>query len=61
MGVILLAILLILVILAIEFVVDAGIMYLICLCFGLTFSWKIVFGIWLVMVLLSGIFKGSSK
>jgi hypothetical protein len=42
---------------AIEFLATAGVIYLITLCFGFTFSWKIAFGIWLVIALLTTIYR----
>lgn len=44
---------------ALSFVVSAGIVKLICLCFGLAFSWKFALGIWLILSLLSPFFKSS--
>lgn len=44
---------------AVEYLLTAGIIYLITLCFGLAFSWKIATGIWLVIALLTGIFGGK--
>ena len=51
----------ILAIASLEFLFTAGIIYLITWCFGLAFSWKIAFGIWLVMLLLTSIFRGGKK
>lgn len=48
-------------VLGIDFLISAGVMWLICLCFGLTFSWRIVLGIWLVLVLLSWFFKSVNN
>ena len=52
---------LILLVAGLEFLVTAGVIYLITLCFGLAFSWKITFGAWLVMLLLSSIFGRGRK
>lgn len=52
---------LLLTVLGIDFLISAGVMWLICLCFGLTFSWRIVLGIWLVLVLLSWFFKSVNN
>lgn len=46
---------------AISWLVSCGIIKLICLCFGLTFSWAIATGIWLIMILLRGIFSITVK
>lgn len=42
---------------AITYFITCGIIYLITLCFGLTFSWLTATGIWLIMILLSSVFK----
>ena len=55
----LLAIVLFLIFEALSFVVSAGIVKLICLCFGLAFSWKLALGIWLILSLLSAFFKST--
>ena len=39
----------------------SGIIYLICLCFDLTFSWKIAIGIWLVSLLVGSVFKTTTN
>ena len=39
----------------ISWVITCGILWLICLCFGLEFSLLIASGIWLVLVLLGAI------
>lgn len=36
-----------------SFVLTAGMFYLICLCFGLAFTWKMTLGIWLLLMLIS--------
>ena len=43
--------------LAISFGISAALVYGICWAFNLTFTWKIAFGVWLVLSLLSGFFK----
>lgn len=55
----LVAIILFLALEALSFVVSAGIIKLICLCFGLAFSWKFALGIWLILSLLSAFCKGT--
>ena len=40
-----------------SWIITCGIIKLITLCFGLTFSWAIATGIWLVICLLTSIFK----
>ena len=46
---------------AISWLITCGIFYLITLCFGLEFSWLTATGVWLVMVLLRGIFSVTVK
>ena len=41
----------------ISWILTCGIIKLITLCFGLTFSWAIATGIWLVLCLIGGAFK----
>lgn len=44
----------------ISFFITAGILYLICWAFSMTWwSWKACFGIWLIMFLLGSIFRSS--
>ena len=46
---------------ALSWLLTCGIIKLICLCFGLTFSWLIATGIWLIMILLRSVFGGGSN
>lgn len=43
--------------LVIDFIVLAGLVYGICWAFNLTFTWKIVFGVWLIIILINIIIK----
>lgn len=45
---------------AFSWIVTCGIIKLICLCFGLAFSWAIATGIWLITILLRSIFSAAS-
>lgn len=45
--------------LGVSWITACGIIKLITLCFGWTFSWGIATGIWLVMCLLSSVFKSN--
>lgn len=45
--------------LAISWLCTCGIVYLIALCFNLAFTWALGTGIWLVLLLLGGLFKGK--
>ncbi len=44
---------------AISWACTCGLFYLITLCFGWTFSFKTATGIWLVLLVISSIFKTS--
>ena len=46
---------------ALSWIITCGIIKLITLCFGWTFSWPIATGIWLVMILLRMVFVQSSS
>lgn len=46
---------------AFSWIVTCGLVKLITLCFGWTFSWPIATGIWLVMILLRMVFVQSSS
>lgn len=43
-----------------SWILICGIIKLITMCFGLTFKWSIATGIWLIMCLLSMVFKSSN-
>ena len=62
LSVIVLTIVLLLISCALSLVVTCGIIKFITICFGLKFKWSVDVGIWLIMCLLSTIFKsGNSK
>lgn len=62
LSVIVLTIILFLIGCVLSLVVTCGIIKLITICFELKFKWSVAVGIWLIMCLLSTIFKsGSSK
>ena len=42
---------------AIGFGIFSGIVWLICWAFDLTFTWKYAFGVWIIWLMVSGIFK----
>lgn len=54
-----LAILLTIIEFAISWLATCGIIKLITLCFGWTFSWIIATGIWLILFLLKNCFSGK--
>lgn len=45
---------------ALSWIITVGIIKLITLCFGWTFSWLIATGIWLIMILLGNLFKSTT-
>ena len=45
----------------ISWIATCGIIKLITMCFGWTFKWSIATGIWLILALLSSIFKPNSN
>ena len=45
----------------ISWICTCGIIKLITLCFGWTFKWPVATGIWLIMFLLSSVFKTTVK
>lgn len=46
---------------ALSWIITVGVVKLITLCFGWTFSWGIATGVWLVMFLLKSIFSVTVK
>jgi hypothetical protein len=58
---ILIAILLYLAVAGISWIITCGVIKLITLCFGWTFSWLWATGIWLVMYLLRSVFVNTSN
>lgn len=54
-------ILLLVVAFVLSFAITSGVLWLICWAFGLVFSWKIAFGVWLVLLLLSSFLKGNNS
>lgn len=54
------AILVAMVILGVSWIATCGIIKLITMCFGLSFSWAIATGVWLIMCLARTIFKSNT-
>ena len=45
-----------------SWITTCGIVYLITLCFGWTFTWPVATGVWLIWIVLNSIFgRGESK
>lgn len=56
------AILLILIALyGVSFLLTSGLVRLLSLAFGFTFSWKLSFGIWLILIIIKHIFNTEVK
>lgn len=47
------------VLLGVDFLISALIVKGICWAFGMTFSWKMAIGVWLIMALLQAVFKSN--
>lgn len=45
----------------ISWIISCGIIKLITICFGLTFTWKVATGIWLIICLLRSVFNITVK
>lgn len=46
---------------ALGFAVMAGSVYLLSLCFGFTFTWKLAFGLWIIYLIVLGLFNSAGK
>lgn len=46
---------------ALGFLITAGLVYLVCLGFGLTFSWILALGVYAALILLRTIFTATVK
>lgn len=44
---------------ALSWIVTCGIIKLITMCFGLTFSWGVATGIWLIWIMLKSLFSNT--
>ena len=44
---------------ALSWIVTCGIIKLITMCFGLTFTWSVATGIWLIWILLKSLFSNN--
>lgn len=49
------------ILLILSWLITCGIVKLITLCFGLTFSWAVATGIYFLLLLIKGFFGGSKK
>lgn len=48
-------------VMGLSWLITCGVVGLICMCFGLEYTWPVATGIWLVLTLLSSFFKSGSK
>ena len=55
------ALLIIIIALAISILFVAGLTYLVCWGFGITFTWPLAIGVWALLGLLGTIFKRGDK
>lgn len=46
---------------ALSFIICSGLFWLICWAFSLTFSWKIAFGFWIILVIIHNIIQNNNK
>ena len=53
--------LVLLIVLGLDFLLFAGLVYLKCFCFSIVFTWKLAFGIWLVVEVFKLCFKSTSN
>lgn len=53
----LMCVLLVILVLVVNWIVSLGLVWLISWCFGWSFSWKVATGVWMVVLLLHGVFK----
>lgn len=60
LSVIILTIVLLIISCVLSLIVTCGIIKLITICFWLKFKWSVAIGIWLIMCLLSAIFKSGN-
>ena len=60
-GAFLLGILILLVSMALSFGVVAGIGWLICWAFSIHYSLRVIFGVWIIWILLSNLLKSKKK
>lgn len=61
MATVITGIIAVLFVMALSFLLVAGLVYLVCLGFGFAFSWFLALGVWALMVLLKSIFSATIK
>lgn len=55
----LITLLILLLALGLDFAIMSGVYWVVCWAFGFTFTWPIAIAIWLITIVLAGIFKSS--
>ena len=60
-GLAIISVILIIVLVGLSWLITCGIFKLITMSFGITFTWKIASGIWLILILISGFIKGLNN
>ena len=58
---ILVAIIAILIATAIDFLIAAGIVWIVCKCFDFIFTWKIAIGVWIILLFIHNFIKSPHK
>lgn len=53
--------LIIIAVIVLSFLITAGFMFIICWAFSITFSWKIVIGVWAILTLVSSFFPRNNN
>ena len=61
MSKLLASLLALLIVLALDFGLFAALIYVICFCFSIAFTWKLAFGIWLIAVLIKLMFCAKNN
>lgn len=49
------------IVMVISFLVTAGLIKVLSLCFGFIFSWKLALGIWVILIMLKPLFSSGKK
>lgn len=49
------------IVMAISFLITAGLIKVISLCFGFVFSWKLALGIWVILIMLKPLFSSGNS
>ena len=58
---ILVAIIVILIAITLDFLIAAGATWIVCKCFGLFFTWKAALGVWVIILFIHNFIKNTHK